>query len=132
MSRPERCEFIRSGKIAIAVMEDVSNGEIVSEGGYDEGDRGENDESKNYNAGTASCFSDSLPDRFARKKKGEQACSKRVDAQRQCEEQGKAADECHVGRTPTYFFRKLRERQPEGKGKSVPEGHLMRMGPYES
>ena len=104
-------------------MKDVGDGEVVAEGGDDKGDRGENDESENYNAGAASGFADTLPERVARKEKGEEARSKRIEAEGQCEEQGKTTNECHVGRTPRYFFRKPRERQPGGRERSVPGGH---------
>ena len=43
LAGPQRSELVRSGKIAVAVMKDVGDGEIVAEGGDDQRNGGEHD-----------------------------------------------------------------------------------------
>ncbi len=58
---PQRRELIRSGKIAVAVVEDVGDGEIVAEGGDHQRDRGEQNCSENGHSCAAGGFSETLP-----------------------------------------------------------------------
>src|SRR5580704_13844915 len=112
-------------------MEDVGDGEVVAEGGNDEGDGGQDNESEDNYARATGGLAQTLPHRVVLKEKGNQTHTERIDAQRQCDEQGKATNCRHVGRTPIYFSRNPRRRQPEpGKtrkdgrtGKTMPGGH---------
>jgi hypothetical protein len=74
------------------VVKDVSDGEIVAEGGYDKGNGGENHESENHDSGTTSGFTEALPKRVTWKEERDKADTERIDAQSQCKEQGKTAD----------------------------------------
>ena len=103
LARPEGGELIRSGKIAVAVMKDVGDGEIVAEGGDHEGDRGENNESENDDAGPTSRLAQTLPKGVAWKKQRNYAHSERIDAQRQCEEQGITTNLRHEGEPHCIF-----------------------------
>ena len=89
-------------------MEDVGDGEVVAEGGDDEGDGGEKDASEDYDAGAARGFAQALPVRVAGKEEGDQTHSERIQAQRQSEEQGKTTNLRHVGEPRWYFFRNAR------------------------
>jgi len=104
-------------------MKDVGDGEIVAESGDHKGGRGENNESEDDNTGASSGLAKTLPARNTWKDEGKEANDEGIDAQRQCEEQGKGTDCRHVGRTPSYFFRNERERQPNRK-RMVASGRL--------
>ena len=58
---------------------------------------------KNHHAGAASGFAETLPHRVAWKEQGDQAGPERIDAQRQCEEQGKTTNLRHVGEPQRIF-----------------------------
>ncbi len=60
MSRPQNSKFIRSGKIAIAVVKNVGDREIVVKGTNYENDRGQQDREECRNTGAACGFADSL------------------------------------------------------------------------
>ena len=53
LAGPERRKFVRTGKIAVAVVEDVGDGEIVAKGGDHQGDSRENHGSENGDAGAS-------------------------------------------------------------------------------
>src|SRR5580698_6086530 len=85
------------------MVENVGNGEIVAEGGDDQGDGGEEYSSEDYDAGAARGLAQALPVRIAGKKEGDQTHSERIQAQRQGEEQGKATNLRHVGEPRSIF-----------------------------
>ncbi len=103
-------------------MEDVGYGEIVAEGGDDKGDGGENDESENNDAGAAGGLAQPLPQRLAPKEEGNKADTERIDAQRQCEEQGKTTNLRHVGE-PQFIFSETASAGNRNRKNRTPEGH---------
>src|SRR5258708_2577460 len=84
-------------------MEDVSDCEIVAEGGDYQCDRGDDDCSENYNSGAARSFAETLPTCVPLKEESHQAHSERINAQRQGEEQGKTTNLRHVGEPQCIF-----------------------------
>ena len=60
LAGPQHGELIRTGQIAIAVVEDVGDGEIVVEGANDQEDRSEKDGRERGNARAASGFAQTL------------------------------------------------------------------------
>ena len=99
-------------KIAVAVVEDVGDGEVVAEGGDDEREGGKENGPEEHYTCPARSFTDTIPLRIILVEESEQASAKAVDAQREGEQQGKTTNLRHVGRTPKYFFRKRWQRQP--------------------
>ncbi len=97
------------------MVKDVGDGEIVAEGGDDEGDGGEEHGSEYNHAGAASGFAQAFPVGLALKEEGDKANSERIDAQRQCEEQGKTTNLRHVGEPQCIFS------ETEGTGNHKPK-----------
>ena len=60
LAGPEHGELIRPGEIAVAVVEDVGDGEIILEGANHEDEGGEKYGGEGGNAGAASGFADAL------------------------------------------------------------------------
>jgi hypothetical protein len=85
------------------MVKNVSDGEVVTEGGDDEGDGSENDEPENNDPGAASGLAQTLPVRVAWKKESDQSGRERIEAQCQCEEQGITTDLRHVGELGCIF-----------------------------
>ena len=56
LSRPEHGELVGDGKVAIAVVVDVSDGKVVVERGRNENERGQRDDDERRNAGAARGF----------------------------------------------------------------------------
>src|SRR5581483_321662 len=83
-------------EFTVAVMEDVSNAEIIAERGDDQRNRGKNHRAKNCNSCAASRLSDASPAWILLKKKSQEAAAKRVNAQREREQQGKSTNCRHV------------------------------------
>src|ERR1700739_2743732 len=67
LAGPQSCELVRSGKIAIAVMKDVSDGEVIAEGGDDESNGGKDDRSEDDDASAAGGLSKAFPGGITRK-----------------------------------------------------------------
>ena len=60
LAGPQHGELVRAGKIAIAVMEDVGDGEVVLEGADDEDKGSEKDCGEGGDAGAAGGFADAF------------------------------------------------------------------------
>ena len=95
LAGPQRRELIRTGKIAIAVMKDVGDGKVIAEGGDDESNGRKDHRPEDCDTGAAGGFTDALSARIIRHKKSQQAAAKRINAQRQREQQGKTTDLRH-------------------------------------
>src|SRR5579871_2304514 len=126
LTGPERGELIRSGKVAIAVMKDVGNGEVVAECGDHKGQCREEHAGEDDDSGAARGFTDAIPEWVVFVDEREEPAYKRIEAQREGEQQCKTTDESHVGRTPSHFFRKRRLRQPGPARRSVSVGRSKR------
>ena len=103
-------------------MEDVSDGEIVAEGGDHEGNGGEHDESENHDTGAPGGLAQPLPKRIALKEESNQADAERIDTQRQCQEQGITTNLRHVGE-PQVIFSETASAGNRNRKNRVPEGH---------
>src|ERR1700686_4229673 len=103
-------------------MEDVSDGEIVAEGGDHKRKGGEKNEPKNNNAGAPGGLAQPLPKRIALKEESNQADAERIDAQRQCQEQGITTNLRHV-EEPQVIFSETASAGNRNRKKRAPEGH---------
>src|ERR1700751_2097805 len=103
-------------------MEDVSDGEIVAEGGDHKGNGGENDESENRDAGAPGGLAQPFPKRIALKEEGNQADAERIDAQRQCQKQGITTNLRHV-EEPQLIFSETASAGNRNHKNRAPEGH---------
>ena len=74
---------------------------------------GEHDRAKYDDAGSARGFAHTFPEGIAWKEKRKHTREERIDAQRQCEEQGKTAYSCHVGEPQAIFS------ETESRGKRM-------------
>ncbi len=115
LPRPQRGELVGRGQIAIAVMVDVGDGEIVLEGGGDQDDGRKKHQRKSGNARAARGFAQPFRSRTRHEPKptlprGTSTRSRPTRAE---------AQNCQFGTWKTrsrYFFRNSRRRQPENHG----------------
>src|SRR5215469_8801745 len=77
LSGPQDGELVRSGKVFVAVMEDVGDGEIVGERGRDQDNGREHDRGKRGDAGAARGFAEVVRV-LATQDEGEQPYEKRI------------------------------------------------------
>ena len=125
LAGPQHGELIRTGKIAVAVVEDVSDGEVVVEGADDEDDGGEKDSRRKWRCRRGARVS---PD--ALRSLGRLLRSPvRTDLpgegtnKRSTPKRGEARNYQFppCGGTPAYFFRNAPARQPRvTRWRSVP------------
>src|SRR5208282_2433937 len=60
LTRPQHGKLVRTGEIAVAVVKNVGDGEVVAESAYDEDHRREQDSGEGGDAGAAGGFADTL------------------------------------------------------------------------
>ena len=95
LARPERGEFVLHGEIAIAVMKDVSQREVIAERRKHQGKGSGGDRHENGNSGAAGSFAES----FIATKDSDNSGGKGIDAQGQRQQQTIASDLGHENGT---------------------------------
>ena len=102
-------------------MKNVGDGEVVAEGGDDEGDGGEKNESENYDAGAASGFAQALPTGSPGKKRATRPTPNEYMLSANARSKAKLPI-CAMRENPDVFFQKRTCRQPEPIGRPGQSG----------
>ena len=106
LARPESGELVRRRQIAIAVVIDVGDGEIILEGGDDQDEGGKKHYGKGGDTGAARGFAQPLRTR-ARASQSQHSRQERVGTQRQGKQKRETANLRHE-RPERVFFQKQR------------------------
>jgi hypothetical protein len=105
-------------------MEDVGNREVVAKRRHDQGKGREKDGSEDYDAGAAGSLGESLGLGIVGREERKQTCAKAIYAQRQGEEQGKVAYQCHEGEPQVIFSESQGEGNRQQLRTIVSGGHV--------